>query len=195
MKNSGCIASGYDPRDIELESKSSNLPYEFTYGSYIKRVKDQGASFKCVPYAISYALELIAEWNDKKVNVDIDKIYGMRSNSSDGMMIREALNIIKHNDCGADKISLYGRLTSIDTIKYSVVANGPCIMALPVRSDGDQFWRGHEDMGAHAICCIGYNSTGFILVNSWGAKWGNYGQCVLPYKEANRIIECWGIIC
>ena len=194
MKNSGFIASGYDPRDIELDVQSQELPYSFSYDSFIKRVKDQGRTSKCVPYSISYALELINEWNGNDVKIDIDKIYKMRGNDGDGMMIRDALNILKHNDCGCPQISLYGKLTALNSIKYNIVANGPCIIALPVRSDDTHFWRGNKDMGGHAICCIGYNENGFILLNTWGSSWGDFGQVTLPYDEINEIIECWGII-
>lgn len=192
--NSGFIASGYDPRDIEIEAQSMKLPESYSYDSFIHKVKDQGYTSKCVPYSISYALELINECNGKSVKVDIDKIYDMRENNGDGMMIRNALSILKHNECGCDKISLYGKLTTEKSIKYSLVANGPCIIALPVRSSDTHFWKGNQDMGGHAICCIGYNEYGLILLNSWGAIWGDCGQCILPYDEINTIIECWGII-
>ena len=190
----GFIASGYDPRDVEIQAESMKLPSSYTYDPFIHKVKDQGRTSKCVPYSISYALELMNECNDKKVKVDIDKIYDMRSNEGEGMMIRDALSILKHNECGCDKISLYGKLTNEKAIKYSLVANGPCIMALPVHSSDRCFWRGREDMGGHAICCIGYNDYGFILLNTWGAAWGDFGQVTLPYDEINTIIECWGIV-
>ena len=67
-------------------------------------------------------------------------------------------------------------------------------MALPVYSDNPDFWNGYEYCGGHAIVCIGYDEEGFILLNSWGPKWGYNGKCILPYDQLNKLIECWGVI-
>ena len=73
--------------------------------------------------------------------------------------------------------------------------NGPCVMALPVYdTTSDSFWRGSRLEGGHAIACVGYNEDGFILLNSWGTQWGDYGKCILPYSDINKILECWTII-
>lgn len=198
MRNTGFIASGYDPHDIIIDAPSENLPSEYSYDPYIRFVKDQGYTSMCVPYSISYAIELLNECNNRLIKMDVEDIYNQRTNEGEGMMIREALSIMKNNgykfDEGHDKILQYGRLTSERSIKWSLIANGPCIMALPVRSANSSFWRGNEDRGGHAICCIGYNEYGFVLLNTWGRSWGEFGQCILPYDEINTIIECWGII-
>ena len=197
-ENTGFIASGYDPSDVVIEAESQRLPESYSYDTCFCRVKDQGRTSKCVPYSISYSLELLNSFNGRSIEVDVDDIYDQRTNSGDGMMIREAMQIIKNSGYkfkgGEDKIQLFGRLTNEKAIKWSLVANGPCIMALPVRSNDTHFWRGDQDMGGHAICCIGYNEYGFELLNTWGATWGDFGQCTLPYEEVNSIIECWTIV-
>lgn len=37
--------------------------------------------------------------------------------------------------------------------------------------------------GGHAFALVGYNERGFIVQNSWGAKWGASGFAVLPYDD------------
>ena len=41
-----------------------------------------------------------------------------------------------------------------------------------------------ESLGGHAMCCVGYSDPDqvFIVRNSWGEQWGNYGYCYIPYK-------------
>ena len=56
----------------------------------------------------------------------------------------------------------YCRLNSIMAIKYSLLINGPCILALPVYSDRADFWNGDDYQGGHAICCVGYNEDNLI---------------------------------
>ena len=34
--------------------------------------------------------------------------------------------------------------------------------------------------GGHCMIIIGYNTTQFICVNSWGSSWGNKGLCYIP---------------
>ena len=79
-------------------------------------------------------------------------------------------------------------------IKWSIIANGPCILALPVKSMGNEFWKGSENLGGHAVCCVGYDDEGFIIQNSWGSGWGYGGLTKLQYEDMNYIIEAWGIV-
>jgi len=37
--------------------------------------------------------------------------------------------------------------------------------------------------GGHAIALVGYTSQGFIVQNSWGARWGKNGFALLPYED------------
>ncbi len=50
----------------------------------------------------------------------------------------------------------------------------------------------------HAVCIIGYNSTGFIALNSWGVENGAYSTFIIPYDYANSdffIGNIYGIYC
>ena len=88
----------------------------------------------------------------------------------------------------------YYRLRSLLQIKWCIVANGPCILALPVRSMNREFWIGDENLGGHAVACVGYDEDGFIIQNSWGSDWGFGGMTKLLYEDMRYVIEAWGII-
>lgn len=40
-----------------------------------------------------------------------------------------------------------------------------------------------ERLGGHAFAIVGYNSTGFIVQNSWGAAWGSNGFALWLYED------------
>lgn len=46
--------------------------------------------------------------------------------------------------------------------------------------------------GGHAFALMGYNARGFIVQNSWGARWGAGGFAVLPYGDwAIHAVDAW----
>lgn len=188
----GFIESGYDKRDMEYipdcDIDTEALPESYDYGKFCKlKVKDQGSSSTCVPTSITTMFEAM-----NYEPIDIEYIYNKRPNKpEDGMTIRDALKIIQKD---SDSYFQYFRLRSWPQIKYSIIANGPCILALPVKGNDSEFWKGSEDLGGHAIACIGFNEEGFILQNSWGYSFGNSGKTILPYPDLGYIIEAWGII-
>lgn len=189
----GFIESGYDKRDMQFipdsDIDTEALPTEYDYNDFCNlEIKDQGPEMICVPTSISTMFEAM-----DYEPLDIYYIYDNRKNKpEEGMMIRDALKFIQKNL--NDSYFQYYRLNSSLQIKYSIVANGPCIFALPVRSNDSEFWKGYENLGGHAIACIGFNEEGFILQNSWGYNWGNNGLTILPYEEINYLIEAWGIV-
>lgn len=195
VSSTGFIESSYDERDIILGCPIGfELPSICDYSHTIGKVKNQGSTMKCVPYSLSYVLELQNKLNGEEVEVDIDAIYNSRTNDGEGMDIRDALKYIKSNGYGDKNIISYCRLNSIMAIKYSLLINGPCILALPVYSDRVDFWNGDDYQGGHAICCVGYNEDNLILLNTWGKNFGDRGKCYLPIEDIINIIEAWGIV-
>lgn len=43
--------------------------------------------------------------------------------------------------------------------------------------------KNRDSLGGHAYALVGFNSTGFVVQNSWGLSWGNCGFATLPYEE------------
>lgn len=49
-------------------------------------------------------------------------------------------------------------------------------------------------LGGHAMVIYGYDKTGFLVVNSWGERWGKRGCFRLKYEDANRLLfERWAL--
>lgn len=42
---------------------------------------------------------------------------------------------------------------------------------------------GNMNLGGHAVLCVGYDSLGAYIQNSWGKEWGSMGFCILPWDE------------
>lgn len=190
----GFIKSNFDERDLEFTNeeniRSEELPSMYDYSKFAHlKIRDQGNDPVCVPTSIATMLEAM----NYDYAWDINNVYNRRpAPQGEGMQIRDALKILKH-DC-FDQHMKYYRLRSMLQIKWSIIANGPCILALPVRSMNDEFWKGYEDLGGHAVACVGYDEEGLIIQNSWGSGWGLGGMTKLPYSDMKYIIEAWGII-
>jgi len=41
---------------------------------------------------------------------------------------------------------------------------------------------GEQDLGGHAVVCVGYTGDSWIMRNSWGAQWGDQGYFYLPIQ-------------
>lgn len=190
----GFIESEYDPRDLEFvdenDIKTEDMPSSYNYTEFAKlKIMDQGSKPVCVPTSISTMLDAMGY----DIEYDINSVYDRRPEpKGEGMQIRDALKILK-NDIN-DPYFKYYRLRNHLQMKWSIVSNGPCILALPVRSMNNEFWKGSEDLGGHAVACVGYDEEGFIIQNSWGSGWGLCGMTKLPYDQLKYVIEAWGII-
>lgn len=49
-----------------------------------------------------------------------------------------------------------------------------------------------DSLGGHAFALVGYDERGFIVQNSWGARWGRGGFAVLPYSDwVEHATDAW----
>ncbi|MCY8856534.1 C1 family peptidase [Bacillus atrophaeus] len=92
------------------------------------------------------------------------------------------------------KIKAYARLDSLETMKRSLVVNGPCVAGVPVYQNwstqevwtsGKILMPGNSPLeGGHAICIVGYDDDTemFKFKNSWDTVWGDNGYGYLPYE-------------
>jgi hypothetical protein len=52
--------------------------------------------------------------------------------------------------------------------------------------------RNPRQRGGHAFALVGYNDRGFVVQNSWGARWGACGFAVLPYDDwVEHATDAW----
>ena len=66
-------------------------------------------------------------------------------------------------------------------------------MRMPFRSE-----RSQEPLGSHAVVAVGYDdrSKRFILLNSWGRRWGDNGYFYMPYnfiKDPSMCHDFWKV--
>ena len=187
------------------EIKNYDIPEEYSYIDYLPPVENQGSTNMCVTYSLAAHLDWNCNVDNKQDNIrnnHINKkeIYAVRKNPGDnGMTFKEALSFCKHSgvssDLGKLKIDSYMMINSLVALKQALLLNGPCIGGLYVRNNNTpDFWNGNKNFGGHAIAIVGYNKQGFIIRNSWGKSFGNNGYVILPYKDFNKILECWTII-
>lgn len=194
----GCKPSKMDGTEHKYEYTKTQLPLTYNYVPVMPPVTDQGSSSKCVCHALTAYLD----WNKNQFEgdnnggqFDIDALYDIRSDKkSEGIQIKEALSFLRHKGLNGAKIKEYALVGSEIALQQALVMNGPCPLALPVKSDGDKFWKGNSLYGGHCVLAVGYNKDGFILRNSWGKNWGSNGYVILPYKDFGDILEIWTII-
>ena len=88
----------------------------------------------------------------------------------------------------------------MDSLKFALYKNGPCLIGVPVWNFGPEMWkRNNGDVnsyGGHAMTVVGYNDDEehFIIRNSWGERWGDKGYGYYKYKDWGCHWEIWSTI-
>lgn len=195
MRNFGFIESGKSPKDLICGAVPNvgKLPDKYLIAD-IAKVFDQGSHGSCVSCAAMEMLHFkeMQKGMSENKNIDFEWCYDRRADKTvEGMTPREAFDLLRH----ANKIDTFARIGSLDILKQTIVAHGPALIALPVKSYDTDFWSGSDFYGGHAVAVVGYNETGLIIKNSWGWSYGTQGQACLPYAQFDKIYEAWTIVC
>lgn len=98
------------------------------------------------------------------------------------------------------RITEYVRLKDESSIKLALLAGFPVPMAMNWYNDMKVDKNGilHSNFnekdygGGHCMLLIGWNETGWIILNSWGKEWGINGKFTLPYEYP--VQEAWAMI-
>lgn len=166
-----------------------------SYRFKLPKVLNQGQKPICTVCACSAFLNWNINLKDgnstRDNNIPLDKIFKTSKGTSEGAYLKEVLNtcqLMYH-------LSKYALIKNPDQLKSAILANGPCVAGLTVKDDQrTDFWRGSGNLGGHAIALVGWNKDGFIIRNSWGDDWGDYGYTTIPYSDFNKFNEVWTII-
>lgn len=206
------VAFGFEPSVLDgsehifgMGEYMKELPKSYSYRKFLPQVLNQGAQSICVPCSLSAWLnwrENLKTGSKKDNKVDYQEIYRIRSNNSDdGMTFKEAFRYLRHHgvnsNCGTLKINEYAMIKNLSALKVALLMNGPCLGALPVYNDRPEFWNkrnGDGFYGYHAISIVGYNEDGFIIRNSWGTSFGDWGYTVIKYEDYPKLLEVWTIV-
>jgi hypothetical protein len=197
----GYIPSQLDGTEYQSDFGDFDIPVEFTYRPLMPPVRDQGTESTCVCQTLTGMLDVQRNAKNDVTNVcnnfSIQELYNQRSNKpQEGMIIKEALSILRHKGLNDEKIANYAMCTSVKTAKQAIVANGPLAIGMMVYNNGsDRYWISKGMcVGGHCTMLVGYDENGFIMRNSWGLSYGNEGYITLPYSDFEEYcMECWTI--
>lgn len=194
----GCKKSVLDGTELKYSVPMKPIPQEYSWIRNMPPILDQGQTSKCVAYSVASVLDWrknLKEGDNNGGQFSIDTIYNCRKDkNTDGMSIKEALSFIKNTGINNYKIKGFAMVGSLEVLKRAIIANGPCLAAMMVRSSNTDFWNGSERYGRHCITIVGYNKNGFIIRNSWGSSWGKRGYTLLLYKDFKQFYEIWTIL-
>ena len=195
-------------------------PAEVDYRKDLPTAWDQGSDGPCSSYAAA-AIKTWQELKDYGSTERLSKyfLYNLRVNKPQkGMTPRHTMQLLRKYGIPSAKsykrrwkdvedipqevldealnhrILGYARIMTIDGLKKSIYKNGPAYIAMPVFNDTDTFWKAkwsENILGGHALCVVGYTETGFILRNSWGTQWGDFGHTIYPYSDWGSHYEAW----
>ena len=125
------------------------------------------------------------------IDIPYDYCYNKRKDKSvEGMTVKEAFDILGSEG----RLDVYSRVSSLDSLKRSILANGPAIIATIVRSDSTEFWNGSQNLGGHAVAVVGFDENSIIIKNSWGVSYGNGGFARMRNEDFSKVLECWTIL-
>ena len=200
MLYTGCEPSHIDGTEIILNIEDTvELPDTFTWEKLMPPVRDQGNTQTCVCQTLTGILDFYYNASkgisNKCNNFSIDELYSMRSNKgSEGMSIKEGMQILKKCGLNTIKIDNYAKINSSLMLQRSLFMFGPVAAGFPCYdNDSTEFWqeRGRY-CGGHCVMIVGYTPTGFIIRNSWGVTWGKNGYAEISYHEFNeKCFESW----
>lgn len=195
----GCIKSKLDGTEFVFKSRQMSMPTEYSYIGVMPPILNQGATSKCVCYALTAYLDWKKNTLDgrhKGGQFDIDKLYSIREDkNAAGMQIKEALKYLRHTGLNGMKINAYAKVGSALALQQALILNGPCPIGTMVYDEyaNTTFWRGRTSEGGHCTLIVGYNKDGFVIRNSWGTSFGNHGYILMPYEDFDNIFEIWTI--
>lgn len=188
---------GYAKSDMKGVANASefkietHLPASYDIASECHKVIDQGNRGICVSVSMNEVLSTFLKRKNKGFDKPIDYYYNLRQDKKvDGMSVREAMDIAKKDG----DIKMYANIQDIDTMKYSIFANGACAICLPVNNMEEHFWKGKPLLGGHCVVLTGWTKDSFILRNSWGMSYGNGGYTYFPFEDWKYLLEAWTVL-
>lgn len=202
MREFGYIKSIASPTDKMADGflPKITLPSSYDLSKDLPYVRDQGLVPKCVSVALTDMVTWHMMSDKSSPKFQDDYFFSNRQNkAAEGMSPKEAFEILRTKGAPSDKgnynLKIYAKVNSFMVAKTAIVSNGPILIALPVYSYDTEFWKGGTNLlGGHAVLLTGFNSSGFVLRNSWGSSYGQGGYSTLPYQDFNLIYESWTLI-
>lgn len=207
--------------DTKFFSNNSNSPSGFDLRNDLLGVRDQGPYGISVGFALAGMKEFqeIKEKHYTKYLSPLF-IYLLRPDLENNLISpKDALAILKTKGiCTESELSYvninstitnkmyenakqftindYAYVTTINDLKMAINQNGPCIIEFPCFNNGRFFWKKNSNneklLGGHCVLAVGYDATrGFLIRNSWGENWNEFGYTWFPFEDWGCQNEVW----
>ena len=215
------IPSPRDDRDVNIDmifDPPYKYPRYLDWSPYLQDIRNQGVQGSSLAQVGACMLEWRErKFNKNFVQLSPQFIYNGRADGKTTLMCgRELMQILRNQGACLEKSCTYGtldpntesmktdakqyaihgytRVQTMETLKVALSVFGPALITFPVYNHTAYMWKQHKDeqkLGGHAMAIVGYNSSGFILRNSWGKYWENQGYCIYPYSDWGYHEEVW----
>lgn len=165
-------------------------------------VDDQGSKPHCAAYSICSLIEAL-NWKltGRIVNLNADQVYA-HAKLIDGDVSSEGTYL----ECAIKAAAKLGGFKNPDKIKIGFMYNDKSDKSIErfkylihkydfvhcgfnidtgwyACNEKDPFIKKTNIIcGGHAVLCVGYDTDGAYIQNSWGTTWGSKGFAVLPWK-------------
>lgn len=195
MRSYGFTKSKLNGTELDASRIRLNvtIPQKYELRS-LPSVRNQGSRPICVSEVCTDMLSWRCATHKAKYSYTEGKIYdSCPTKTKDGMSPKDAFNYIKTQLKLPFRVNGYAKVGSAIVAKKCILGFGPLLIALPVYSNNEEFWKGGSQyLGGHAVGLVGWDQYGFTLKNSWGTTYGSGGYTSLSYDDFNRyVIECW----
>lgn len=137
----------------------------------------------------------------KQLNHDGDCLYGAFPYNGYYQPLRKKLEDSEEElleEAAPYTIASYFRCNDAEEVKQAIYDYGAALIAIPTFTDfGENTYvklPNPQDSinGYHAMCCVGWTKTHWIVQNSWGKGFGEKGICYIPFEYP--VEEWWGVI-
>jgi len=133
-----------------------------------------------------YCSEKLWKYDEKKVNIKPDRKSYKEAKRH---LIKEYSRIQSINDiitCIASGYPVIFGITLYESFQSNTVAKTGKV-PIPKMSE--------SVIGGHCMLIIGYDMETkiFTVRNSWSTKWGDNGNCYIPFKYMEQASDCWTI--
>jgi len=218
MEYFGCMEDKPDDRDFLVEDVLGTtdiiVPEEFVIK--VIDAKDQGAQkstrVACTCYSTYHAAETMIEIALKK-EINSNPVKGwelqglLGTRSANGDYVRTALKSLVQNGLVTDDgVHMFGGFATLGNgslsgielkMKQALYAGTPIITSIRIYENTSKGIRNGtlpspegKLVTGHAVTIIGYSKEGWLILNSYGAKWGAYKNgtfWVLPFTNTKLL--------
>lgn len=168
---------------------------------YNTRVEDQGEKPWCAAYAAAmFAENVLWRKYGKPPVVKEDWIYEYAKKHDgmpdmDGTTLVAAMSALLDGGLFNPSVCKVKVLNTPEQVKFAIHKFGVCIIGMQVTQEWyycnrekPSIYGQHEQipLGGHAVTCCGYDRSGFMILNSWGPKWGSDGFALVSHDCFKR---------